>query len=130
MINISRFLITSKQLINLRLSRFSGLLSISSKAFAAKNKDGAGQSDKEVDKSKKTVKSVNAAEPEKKTAAPKQETASETPKQAQAGTVRVIESIPGDRVIFFLIILLNVTNTAENLNKKKFFIYLMGHLIN
>lgn len=95
MINTARFLITSRRLINLRLNRFSGLLSISSKAFAAKNKDGAGQSDKEVDKSKKTVKSANA-ETEKKAAAP------EAPKQAQAGAVRVIESIPGDKVIKFI----------------------------
>ncbi len=103
MINTSRFLISSRQLLNLRLNRFSGLLSISSKAFAAKNKDGAGQSDKEVDKTKKTVKSANA-EAEKKAAAPEPEkkaAAEEAPKQAQAGNVRVIESIPGDKVILF-----------------------------
>lgn len=94
MINTSRFLITSRQLINLRLNRFSGLLRISSKAFASKNKDGAGQSDKEVDKSKKNVQSA--------TAGTNQEAAPETPKQAQAGTVKVIESIPGDKVIFFV----------------------------
>lgn len=99
MINTSRFLIISRQLVNLRLNRFSSLFNITSKAFAAKNKDGAGQSDKEVDKSKKTVKSANTSDSEKKAAAPKQETAPETPKQAQAGNVRVIESTPGDRVI-------------------------------
>ena len=105
MINTARFLINSRQLLKLRLNRFSGLLSISSKAFAAKNKDGATQSDKEVDKSKKTVKSGNPAEAEKKAATPIQESAPETPKQEQVGGVRVIESIPGDKVIIILLIL-------------------------
>lgn len=93
MINTARFLISSRHLLNLRLNRFSNLINISSKAFAAKNKDGAGQSDKEVDKTKKTVKATNAPEVEQKAAQ------SEAPKQAQAGNVRVIESIPGDKVI-------------------------------
>jgi len=93
MINPARFLISSRHLINLRLNRFSNLINISSKAFAAKNKDGAGQSDKEVDKTKKTVKAANAPEVEQKAAQ------SEAPKQAQSGNVRVIESIPGDKVI-------------------------------
>ncbi len=100
MIQTSRFLLSSRQLLNLRLNKFSNLINVSSKAFAAKNKDGAGQSDKEVDKSKKTVKSAAAPEADKKAAAaPKKETTAEAPKQAQTPSVRVIESIPGDRVI-------------------------------
>ena len=100
MINTSRFLLHARrQLLNLRLNKFASLNNICCKAFAAKNKDGAGQSDKEVDKSKKTVKSASAPEADKKAATtPKKETASEAPKQAQAGNVRVIESIPGDKV--------------------------------
>jgi len=103
MINTARFLISSRQILNLRLNRFSSLLNISSKAFAAKNKDGAGQSDKEVDKSKKTVKSANAPDADKKDGAPKLESPAETPNQAQVGNVRVVESTPGDRVISYLI---------------------------
>lgn len=100
MINTSRFLIYSRrQLFNLRTNKLASLINISSKAFAVKKKDGAGQSDKEVDKSKKSVKSATAPEAEKKAAAePKKEAAPEAPKQAQAGNVRVIESIPGDKV--------------------------------
>jgi len=67
------------------------LLNISSKAFASKNKDGAGQSDKEVDKSKKTVKASTSA-------VPQEEHVSEAPKQVNTPKVRVIESIPNDKV--------------------------------
>lgn len=111
MIQTSRFLIVSRQIFNHRLNKFASLINISSKAFASKNKDGAGQSDKEVDKSKKTVKSAAAPEAEKKTdAAHKKETAAEAPKQAQTPSVRVIESIPGDRVSIQIFLSLKLKN--------------------
>ena len=96
MLNPSRFLIISRSLAS---KKFNSLFNISLKSFAAKNKDGAGLSDKEVDKTKKTVKV--AAKEQEKTTSPVQEaeqvnttTANSTP----VSNILVIESIPGDKV--------------------------------
>ena len=70
--------------------------------YASTKHKGLPKKVSEVDKSKKTVK-ASTAEAEKKPAAPKQETAAETPKQAPASNVRVIESIPRDKVNNFYI---------------------------
>lgn len=123
MINTSRFLYQSRQIL---FKRFSNLFNVSVRSFGAKKKDGAGQSDKEVDKSKKSVKA--GSEPEKKVQkqeaqtenqskapieaekkAPKQESQDESPKNAEtpATTVKVIESIPGNKVSLLILLILN-----------------------
>jgi hypothetical protein len=82
MINISKSLIQTSKLL-----RFKNLINSSCKFFATKKKDGATQSDKEVDKSKKTVKSSSTLG--------NTESNSSSP---ALGNVKVIESIPGHRV--------------------------------
>lgn len=85
MINISKSLIQSTKSL-----RFKNLINTSSKLFA-KKKDGATQSDKEVDKSKKTVKSSSNTTNNSES--------SSSSSSAALGNVKIIESIPGNKVI-------------------------------
>lgn len=84
MMKISKSLSLASQVLGSKgLNKYKNLTSISSKLFASKKKDGATQSDKEVDKSKKTVKASSSS--------------SESSNNS-ASNVKVIESIPGDKV--------------------------------
>jgi len=85
--NISKSLIQTSKFLRVRT-----LVNTSSKLFASKKKDGATQSDVEVDKSKKTVKS--SASP---SASATETTTTESAAPA-VGNVKVIESIPGHKV--------------------------------
>lgn len=83
MLNTTRFVIKSRLLLT---RKFSNLFNISVRAFAAKNKDGVSQSDKEVDKAKKTIKAASEASKQ------------EAEEAAPVSNIKVIESIEGDKV--------------------------------
>ena len=87
MMNITKSLIQTSKVVRPNVTSF---INISTKLFAKKNSDGSGKSDREVDKSKKTVPTASTnAEPV---------VASTESAQAETGNVVKIDSTPGNRV--------------------------------
>jgi hypothetical protein len=129
MLSLIRFCLKNQGIKNLNKNLTNQTISyinISIRYFGAKVKDGNG-SDREVDKTKKTIKSgtstasdsekkvqspqnVKVSQPQQSQTPPKKENVEQTPKQQKqpesnqnSSVVKRIESVPGNKVKFILI---------------------------